>query len=102
MAIQFDAIHTGIGAHVLQNDIEPGAPLSVQHHIAARETDLRLAHLIEIDWQQLGRTGAVVLVSLAEARRQQANLQGIAAVHGAMPNHRATPFEQAAEQAPGL
>src|SRR5690606_38741277 len=66
------------------------------------KTDLRLTNLIEVDRQQLGRAGAVILVGLAEARRQQAHLERLPAMQRAVAHHRAASLEQAAEQAPGL
>ena len=102
MTVKLYGVHAGVGTHELQDDIELGATQRIEHHIATGKADLRLAHLIEVDRQQLGRTGDIIFVGLAEARRQQANLQRIATMQRAMPDDPATPFEQTGQQPPGL
>ena len=68
-----------------------GTPQRIERYVAAEEADLRLAQLIEVDRQQFRRAGAVVFVGLGETRRQQADLQRIAAMQRAMAHHRLRP-----------
>src|SRR5690606_25751613 len=102
MTVDLEAVDGRIGPDEVENDVELGLGHWVEVDAATGKAYLRQTNLVEVDRQQLGGAGLVIIVSLVKLHRQQPYFKIVATVERTVAHDRAAPFQQTGKQTRAL
>src|SRR5690606_41639652 len=93
MTVDLEAVDGRIGPDEVENDVELGLGHWIEVDAATGKAYLRQTNLVEVDRQQRGGAGLVIIVGLVKLHRPQPYFEIAAAVQPTPADDRAAPFQ---------